>query len=57
LLVNPDLLRAFGGQGDVASASIKSADVGAKATTAADELSGSATQWDATLAGTFDGLF
>lgn len=94
MLVNPDLLRAFAGQADVASASIKRADVGAKATTAADGLSGSTTQWamrlvgehmtqqanviaknvvdmgaavrgagdryeveDATLAGTFDGLF
>jgi hypothetical protein len=45
LLVNPELLRAFAAQVDTASASIRSADVGHKATTAADGIPGSTTQW------------
>jgi hypothetical protein len=45
LLVNPELLRAFAVQVDTASASIRSADVGHKATTAADGIPGSTTQW------------
>ena len=45
MLVNPELLRAFAAQVDTASTSIRSADVGHKATTAADGLPGSTTQW------------
>jgi hypothetical protein len=45
LLVNPELLRAFAAQVDTASATISSADVGHKATTAADGMPGSTTQW------------
>ena len=45
MLVNPDLLRAFAAQVDTASAAIHSADVGHKATTSADGIPGSTTQW------------
>ena len=45
MLVNPGLLRAFAAQVDTASATIRSADVGHKATTAADGIPGSTTQW------------
>lgn len=45
MLVDPELLRAFAAQVDTASATIRSADVGHKATTAADGLPGSTTQW------------
>jgi hypothetical protein len=45
LLVNPELLRAFAAQVDRASVSIRSTDVGHKATTAADGIPGSTTQW------------
>jgi hypothetical protein len=45
LLVNPELLRAFAAQVDTASASIRSTDAGRKATTAADGIPGSTTQW------------
>jgi hypothetical protein len=51
LLVNPELLRAFARQVDTASASIRSADVGHKATTAADGIPGSTTQWAMRLVG------
>jgi hypothetical protein len=45
LLVNPELLRAFAAQVDIASGAIRSADVGHKAAMAADGLPGSTTQW------------
>jgi Excreted virulence factor EspC, type VII ESX diderm len=45
LLVNPELLRAFACQVDTASASVRSADVGHKATTAEDGIPVSTTQW------------
>jgi hypothetical protein len=51
LLVNPELLRAFARQVDTASASIRGADVGDKATTAADAIAGSTTQWAMRLVG------
>lgn len=94
VLVDPEVLRAFAGQVDIASANITAAAVGPTATAAADGLAGSTTQWaarsvgehftqvadqlaqnvakmgqavrgagdtfevaDATLAGSFDGLF
>lgn len=51
MLVDPDLLRAFAGQVDTASASIRGADVGRAAATAADGILGSTTQWAARLVG------
>jgi excreted virulence factor EspC (type VII ESX diderm) len=45
VLVNPGLLRAFAAQVDTASAAVRSADVGHNATTAADGIPGSTTQW------------
>lgn len=45
MLVDPELLRAFARQVDIASASIRSADLGHKATTAADGIPASTTQW------------
>jgi hypothetical protein len=49
--VNPELLRAFARQVDTASTSIRSADIGRKASTAADGLPGSTTQWAMRLVG------
>lgn len=51
MLVDPEVLRAFAGQVDAASGLIKSADVGHKVSTAADQLDGSTTQWAARLVG------
>ena len=52
MLVNPELLRAFAGQVDTASVRRStSADVGHKATTAADGLPASTTQWAMRLVG------
>ena len=51
MLVNPELLRAFASQVDAASASVRSADVGHKATSAADGIPGSTTQWAVRLVG------
>ncbi|MDT5240353.1 MAG: hypothetical protein QOG79_3771 [Mycobacterium sp.] len=51
MLVNPELLRAFAHQVDTASTSIRSADVGHKASKAADGLPGSTTQWAMRLVG------
>ncbi|KUI05966.1 type VII secretion target [Mycobacterium sp. IS-3022] len=45
MLVDPELLRAFAGQVDTASATIRGTDVGHKTTTAADGLPASTTQW------------
>lgn len=49
--VDPEILRAFAGQVDVASALIREADVGAKVASSADGLDGSTTQWAARLIG------
>ena len=49
--VDPEILRAFAGQVDIASGVIREADVGTKVTTAADGLDGSTTQWAARLVG------
>ena len=49
--VDPEILRAFAGQVDTASALIAEADVGDKVATAADGLDGSTTQWAARLVG------
>jgi uncharacterized protein YukE len=51
LLVNPELLRAFARQVDAASTSIRTADVGHKAASAADGIPGSTTQWAMRLVG------
>lgn len=51
MLVDPELLRAFAHQVDTASTSIRSADVGHEASTAADGLPGSTTQWAMRLVG------
>lgn len=45
--VDPEVLRAFAGQVDIASRLILEADVGAKVGAAADGVDGSATQWAA----------
>lgn len=49
--VDPEVLRAFGGQVEIASGLIREADVGNKVATAADGLDGSTTQWAARLVG------
>lgn len=51
MLVDPELLRAFARQVEAASSTVKSAAVGAKATTAADGLPYSTTQWAVRLVG------
>ncbi|NVN50300.1 type VII secretion target [Mycolicibacterium hippocampi] len=51
MLVDPEILRAFAGQVDVASGVIRSTNVGHRVGTAADGLSGSTTQWAARLVG------
>jgi hypothetical protein len=51
MLVDPDILRAFAGQVDTASSTIRDADAGNKVSTAADGLAGSTTQWAARLVG------
>jgi uncharacterized protein YukE len=45
VLVNPDVLRAFATQVDTAAETISDIDLGGIATTAADGLPGSETQW------------
>ena len=47
--VDPEILRAFAGQVDTASSTIREADVATKVSTAADGLDGSTTQWAARL--------
>ena len=49
--VDPEILRAFAGQVDIASGLIRETDVGTKVATAADGLDGSTTQWAARLVG------
>lgn len=45
MLVDPEVLRAFAGQVDVAAEAIAQADLGARTSSAADALPGSTTQW------------
>jgi uncharacterized protein YukE len=45
MLVDPQVLRAFAGQVDVAATEIANADVGRTVSSAADGLPGSTTQW------------
>ncbi|MDZ4269813.1 MAG: type VII secretion target [Mycobacterium sp.] len=56
MLVDPDVLRAFAAQVDAAAATISGIDVGTTATTAADGLPGSETQWAARHVGVHLGL-
>ncbi|WP_319453590.1 MULTISPECIES: type VII secretion target [unclassified Mycobacterium] len=51
MLVDPQILKAFAGEVDGVSASIKAADVGTKVTAAADGVPGSTTQWAAHAVG------
>jgi hypothetical protein len=51
VLVDPDVLRAFSGQVEEASNAIKAVDAGHTASTAADGLPGSTTQWAMRLVG------
>lgn len=50
-MVDPEILRAFAGQVEKASASIRGADAGGKVSEAATGLSGSTTEWAARLLG------
>jgi len=49
--VDPDILRAFAGQVDIAAGLIREADIGSKVAAAADGLDGSTAQWAARLVG------
>jgi uncharacterized protein YukE len=51
VLVDPEVLRAFAAHVDTASATIRGADIGHRATTAADGLEASTTQWAMRLVG------
>lgn len=50
--VKPEILRAFNGQVQTASAEIAAEDTGKKVSTAADGLAGSTTQWACQAVGT-----
>lgn len=56
MLVDPEVLRAFAAQVDAVAATISGLDVGSAATTAADGLPGSSTQWAARQIGHHLGL-
>lgn len=56
MLVDPEVLRAFAAQVDSAAASISGLDVSGAATTSADGLPGSSTQWAARQVGHHLGL-
>jgi hypothetical protein len=56
VLVDPEVLRAFAAQVDAVAATITGLDVGGAATTAADGVAGSATQWAARQVGHHLGL-
>ncbi|MEW5809544.1 MAG: type VII secretion target [Actinomycetota bacterium] len=51
MMVDPEILRAFAGQVEAASASIRDANVGAQVSNAAAGLAGSTTEWAARLVG------
>jgi uncharacterized protein YukE len=51
VLVDPEVLRAFAAQVDIAAATVTAADVGHKTSSAADGLAGSTTQWAARAVG------
>ena len=56
MLVDPELLRAFASQVDATGQTLKGLDVGRIATTSADSLQGSSTQWAARQVGEHLGL-
>lgn len=56
MLVDPEVLKAFASEVDAAAAALGSLDVGVAATTSADGLSGSSTQWAARQVGRHLGL-
>jgi hypothetical protein len=56
VLVDPEVLRAFAAKVDAVAATINGLDVGSVATTAADGLPGSETQWAARQVGDHLGL-
>lgn len=56
MLVDPEVLRAFAAQVDAVAATISGLDVGAVATTSADGLPGSETQWAARQNGSHLGV-
>lgn len=56
MLVNPDLLRGFAEQVDAAAAAISGSDLQGKASSAADGLPGSSTQWATRQVGEHLGL-
>lgn len=56
MFVDPEVLRAFAAQVDAVAASIGDLDVSASATTAADGIPGSSTQWAAREVGHHLGL-
>lgn len=49
--MNPELLRAFAHQAEIAATSIRMVDLGQKASTAADGIPASTTQWAVRLVG------
>jgi uncharacterized protein YukE len=51
VLVDPEVLRAFAGQVDVAASTIAAANIGPTTSSAADALPGSTTQWAARAIG------
>lgn len=51
VLVDPEVLRAFAAQVNTESGAITTTNIGLKATTAADGLAGSTTQWAMRLVG------
>jgi uncharacterized protein YukE len=51
VLVDPEILRAFAGQVDIAAGEINAVDVGGKASSAGEALPGSTTQWAARTVG------
>jgi hypothetical protein len=56
MLVNPELLRALAGQVDAATAAMSGSDLQGKASSAADGLPGSETQWATRQVGEHLGL-
>ena len=51
MLVDPEILRAFAGQVDIAAGEISAVGVGEKVSSAGDALPGSTTQWAARAVG------
>jgi Excreted virulence factor EspC, type VII ESX diderm len=56
VLVDPEVLRAFAAEVDAVAVTMSGLDVGGAATTAADGVNGSDTQWAARQAGRHLGL-